>query len=528
MSEINDYKITYNLFIHIKPGVILMGVVLEDLQDTIRNKEFLKKVVPVEEAVTWIQDGMVLGVSGFALFGEPKFFLQKLAERGKQENFKVDLYTGASMGPSADGAMVESDLIGFRLPYQANPILRKQINKGKVTYIDQHLSQTSESLRQDIIGPIDYAVIEATAITEDGLLIPSGSIGNSPIFIEQAKNIIIEVNLNLPKEYEGIHDIYIPELQGERNPIPMKHPSDRFGEKGIRIDLDKVRGIIISNENDSPSPLFEPNEITQEIANNLLSFLDEEIELGRLTEELAPIQSGVGSVANAVLSGMKHSRFKNIVIASEVIQDGVFDLIEAGVVKFAYATAFSLSEKRVASLKSDLAKHQDKIMLRPQEISNHPEVIRRLGIISFNTAIEIDIYGNVNSTHINGTHIMNGIGGSGDFARNAKISIFVTPSTAKDGKISTIVPFVSHIDHTNHDVDIIVTEYGYVDMRGLAPREIAEQLIENCMHPIYREQARRYFEEAKQVSGGNTPHILHKAHAWHLHFQKHGTMLLDE
>lgn len=506
-----------------------MGVVMEkDLQETIRNEDFLHKVVPVEEAITWIEDGMILGVSGFTLFGEPKLFLQKLAERGEQEDFKIDLYTGASMSESADGTMVENDLIRYRLPYQGNPILRKQINLGSVSYIDQHLSQTSETLRQGVIGPIDYAVIEATAITEDGLIIPSGSVGNSPIFIEHAENVIVEVNLNLPKEYEGLHDIYIPNAQGKRSPIPITDASDRIGDIGIRVDPDKVKGIIISNKNDSPSPLFEPNETTQIIANNLLTFLEEEVKSGRLTEELAPIQSGVGSVANAVLNGMKHSQFRNVVVASEVIQDGIFDLIEAGVVKFAYATAFSLSDKRVASLKSDLAKHCNKIMLRPQEISNHPEVIRRLGIIAFNTAIEVDIYGNVNSTHINGTHMMNGIGGSGDFTRNSRISIFVTPSTAKDGRISTIVPFVSHVDHTNHDVDVIVTENGYVDMRGLAPREIAEQLIENCMHPQYREQAWSYFEEAKKKSGGNTPHILQKAHAWHLHFQKNGTMLLNE
>ncbi|HLR80521.1 MAG TPA: succinate CoA transferase [Bacillota bacterium] len=487
----------------------------------------MEKIVPVEEAVTWIEDGMVLGVSGFALFGEPKYFLQTLAERGKKETFKVDLYTGASMGPSADGTMVESDLINVRLPYQANPILRHEINDGHVSYIDQHLSQTSESLRQGVIGPIDYAVVEAAAITEDGLIIPSGSIGNSPIFVQQAKHVIIEVNLNLPKEYEGLHDIYIPEVQGNRHEIPLHNPSDRIGEKGIRVDPAKVRGVILSRQEDSPSPLFEPNEVTQKIADNLLHFLDQEIQAGRLTEQLAPLQSGVGSVANAVLSGMKNSRFKDIVIASEVLQDGVFDLIEAGKVKFAYATAFSLSEERVATLKDDLALHRDKILLRPQEISNHPEIIRRLGIISFNTALEVDIYGNVNSTHLNGTHMMNGIGGSGDFARNARISIFVTPSTAKNGNISTIVPFVSHIDHPNHDIDVIVTEFGYADLRGQSPREIANQIIENCMHPRYKQQARNYFEEAKEKNGGHTPHMLDQAHSWHLHFQKHGTMLFD-
>ncbi|WP_313470411.1 acetyl-CoA hydrolase/transferase C-terminal domain-containing protein, partial [Lysinibacillus sp.] len=172
-------------------------------------------------------------------------------------------------------------------------------------------------------------------------------------------------------------------------------------------------------------------------------------------------------------------------------------------------------------------KYKDKIMFRPQEISNNPEVIRRLGVISFNTAIEVDIYGNVNSTHINGTKIMNGIGGSGDFARNARITIFVTSSLAKDGAISTIVPFVSHIDHTEHDVDVIVTEQGYADLRGLPPVKRAEKLIE-IAHPKYRPQLRAYFEEAKEKVGGQTPHILEKAFSFHKHLKENGTMLFEE
>src|SRR4029078_11583721 len=106
---------------------------------------------------------------------------------------------------------------------------------------------------------------------------------------------------------------------------------------------------------------------------------------------------------------------------------------------------------------------------RPQEISNHPEVIRRLGCLAMNGMIQADIYGNVNSTHMMGSSIQTGIGGSGDFARNAYISMFVTPSTAKGGLISCIVPMVSHVDHTEHDVHVIVTEQGLADLRGLPP-----------------------------------------------------------
>lgn len=498
----------------------------KDLSQFIRNKVFLDKVVSAEEAASWIEDGMNIGMSGFTLFGDPKEFPLALSKRGETEDFKINLYTGASLGPAADQSMAEAGIINLRVPYQGNPVMRKKINTGEIYYIDQHVSHTAEEIRKGSLGKIDYAIIEAAAITEEGYIIPTGSVGNSPIFVEKSENVIIELNTTAPKAYEGLHDILVLGNQGERREIPMYKVSDRIGEIGIKVDPDKVKGIVLSEQPDIPSPLFEPNEETQQIANNLLEFLAGEVKAGRLTESLAPLQSGVGSVANAVLNGMKNSQFKDIEVFSEVLQDGIFDLIDAGVVKFAAGTSFSLSKKRVDSLSADLEKYKDKVLFRSQEISNHPEIIRRLGVISFNTAIEVDIYGNVNSTHVSGTKVMNGIGGSGDFARNARITIFVTSSLAKDGAISTIVPFVSHVDHTEHDVDVIVTEQGYADLRGLPPVKRAEKLIE-IAHPKYRPQLRDYFLEAKEKVGGHTPHILEKAFSFHTNLKEKGTMLIE-
>lgn len=498
----------------------------KDLSQFIRNKVFLDKVVSAEEAASWIEDGMNIGMSGFTLFGDPKEFPLALSKRGETEDFKINLYTGASLGPAADQSMAEAGILNLRVPYQGNPVMRKKINTGEIYYIDQHVSHTAEEIRKGSLGKIDYAIIEAAAITEEGYIIPTGSVGNSPIFVEKSENVIIELNTTAPKAYEGLHDILVLGNQGERREIPMYKVSDRIGEIGIKVDPDKVKGIVLSEQPDIPSPLFEPNEETQQIANNLLDFLAGEVKAGRLTESLAPLQSGVGSVANAVLNGMKNSQFKDIEVFSEVLQDGIFDLIDTGVVKFAAGTSFSLSKKRVDSLSADLEKYKDKVLFRPQEISNHPEIIRRLGVISFNTAIEVDIYGNVNSTHVSGTKVMNGIGGSGDFARNARITIFVTSSLAKDGAISTIVPFVSHVDHTEHDVDVIVTEQGYADLRGLPPVKRAEKLIE-IAHPKYRSQLRNYFLEAKEKVGGHTPHILEKAFSFHTNLKEKGTMLIE-
>ena len=155
---------------------------------------------------------------------------------------------------------------------------------------------------------------------------------------------------------------------------------------------------------------------------------------------------------------------------------------------------------------------KNKIVLRTQEISNHPEVIRRLGVIAMNGLIEADIYGNVNSTHIRGTAIMNGIGGSGDFARNAYLSIFMTPSTAKGGSVSAIVPMVTHVDHTEHDVQIIVTEHGLADLRGLSPKQRAAVIIDNTADPSFRPALKDYFDRACRLSPGkHTPHLLDEA-----------------
>lgn len=489
---------------------------------------FLKdKIVSAEEAASWIEDGMTLGLSGFTRTGDAKAVPLALVERAKQNPLKVNVFTGASLGFDIDNLMAEHGLVLKRLPFQADRTMRNKINERELLYVDQHLSHTAEQIRAGVLPEIDYAIIEAVAVTGDGMIIPTTSVGNSHIFAEKAKNVIVELNLDAPRGLIGVHDVYNVEKQGERNPIPLTNSGDRIGKIGIPVDMTKIKGIVITHYTDSPSTIVPPDKETQIMANHMLDFFRKEIEAGRLTETLAPIQSGVGSVANAVLHGMIDSEFKDLEIYSEVLQDAVFDLIDAGKVKVASACAFSISEEKKKEVYANFEKYREYLILRPQEISNHPEIIRRIGIIAINTAIEVDIYGNVNSTHITGSKMMNGIGGSGDFARNARLSIFVTKSLAKDGKISSIVPFVSHVDHTEHDVDVIITEQGVADLRGLAPTERAELIIENCAHPMYKEQLREYYNEALK-NGGQTPHNLEKAFSWHVHLQKHGTMLMKE
>lgn len=490
----------------------------------IQNHNLHDKVVSAQEAASWIKNGMTLGLSGFTRAGDAKAVPMALAERARNEKMKVNVYTGASLGSDIDRMFAEVGLLNKRLPFQADPTMRKKINQGELYFIDQHLSKTSEMVRAQVLEPIDFAIVEAIAITEDNMIIPSTSVGNSMVFAQHAKSIIVEINMAQPRLLEGLHDLYEPGKQGDRSPIPITKPDDRIGSLGIPVDIGKVRGIVFTYQKDSPSTITAPDMETETIAQHLIAFLRREVQVGRLTNRLAPLQSGIGTVSNAVFHGLLHSEFTDLEVYSEVLQDAVFELMDAGKVRYASCCSITLSGSKMEEVFPNLERYRDKLILRPQEVSNHPEVIGRMGVIAINTALEFDIYGNVNSTHVLGTQMMNGIGGSGDFARNSRISIFVTKSIAKDGKISSIVPFVSHVDHTEHDVDVVVTEQGYADLRGLAPRERAELIIARCAHPMYRTQLMDYYNEALK-RGGQTPHVLEKALAWYTNYEQYGTML---
>src|SRR3974390_649803 len=200
-------------------------------------------------------------------------------------------------------------------------------------------------------------------------------------------------------------------------------------------------------------------------------------------------------------------------------------LLKSGKLASASATAFSLSPDMLTDVNANMASYRERIAMRPQEISNHPEIIRRMGVVAMNAMIEADIYGNVNSTHVMGSRIQNGIGGSGDFARNGYLSIFMAPSTAQKGTISTIVPMVSHVDHTEHDVQVVVTEQGLADLRGLAPRQRANLIIEKCAAPDYKPLLLDYLSRAERLSyGRHTPHLLSESLGWHNRYLRSGNM----
>ena len=497
-----------------------------DLESRLRDKRALSLVMPAEEAAKLIKDGMTVGVSGFTPSGYPKAVPLALAERAQNgENIKIDLYSGASVGPEIDTALTEAGVIRKRLPYHTNAAVREKVNEGEIEYIDMHLSQSTQYVNYGMLNKIDIAIVEGLAITEEGHIIPTTAVGNAPSFIKNADKVIVEINLKKPMSLEGMADIVLLDNPPYRKPINICSPSDRIGAPYMECGFDKIAAIVITDMQDKARALGEVDEISAKISDNIIKFFEKEVYEGRLSKSLLPLQSGVGSVANAVLYGLCDSEFENLTCYTEVVQDSMLDLIRTGKATVASTTALSPSPAALERFLEEVDFFKEKIILRPQEISNNPEIIRRLGVIAMNTAIEADIYGNVNSTHIMGSKMMNGIGGSGDFSRNGAITIFSTPSTAKGGKISSIVPMVSHVDHTEHEVMVLVTEQGYADLRGLSPKERAIKIIENCAHPDYRDELMSYFKRACDSSALHTPHILTEALSWHSRFQDTGSML---
>ena len=494
-------------------------------ENRILRKDLLSRVMTARETAGLIEDGMTLACSGFTSCGYPKVVPLALAERIREGTpIRINLITGASVGEELDEELASVGATARRYPYQAGDLIGRAINDGAVMYHDIHLSRLAEQVRCGFLGHLDIAVIEATAIMEDGGIIPTTSVGASPTFVSEAERVIVEVNTVQPLELAGMHDIYTPENPPHREPIPVTDPSQRIGRPAIPCDPEKIIAICRSDMFDKTRSLAAEAGTSRRIARHLIDFVNRCVR-GRFYDDLPPLQSGVGGIANAVMEGILASDWTGISMWTEVIQDAIFDLIDAGRLACASATSLTPSPEGLKRFYRNIDTYREKIILRPQEISNSAEVINRLGIVAMNTALEVDLFGNVNSTHTLGSSVVNGVGGSGDFSRNAFLSIFMTPSTARGGTISRIVPCVTHVDHTEHEVHVVVTEQGVADLRGLDPRERAEGIIDNCAHPDYKDALRAYYRRAVKRTGGHIPLLLDEAFSWHVNCRDRGTML---
>ncbi|MDR1454634.1 MAG: acetyl-CoA hydrolase/transferase family protein [Tannerella sp.] len=487
------------------------------------------KFITAEEAATFVNHDDSVGFSGFTPSGCPKLIPQAIAGRAEEAHakgnpFQIGIFTGASTGDRIDGALARANAVKFRSPYQSNKDLRALLNARGAQYFDLHLSSLAQDLRYGFFGKLNVAIVEAADVTEDGEILLTDAAGNSPTFCRMADRILIELNRFHPKAIRGMHDLYEPDDPPYRREIPIYTPSDRIGSPVLKVDPEKIVGVVDATTPPDGSTFTPLDSVTVDIGRNVAAFLVSEMKAGRIPAPFLPLQSGVGNIANAVLECMgANEGIPPFSIYTEVIQDAVIKLMKQGRVKFASGCSLTLSREALDEVYSNLDFYRDKLLLRPQEISNNPEVVRRLGLITINTALEVDIFGNINSTHVSGTRMMNGIGGSGDFTRGAYLSVFTTPSTAKNGKISAFVPMVSHVDHSEHSVKIIVSEYGVADLRGTSPIQRARLIIDHCVHPDYRPLLNDYLNRGV---AGHTPQDLKACFAFHHALADRGDMHL--
>lgn len=491
--------------------------------------------ITAAEAASLIKNGDNLGLSGFTPAGTAKAVTRELAEIAKKEieagkEFKVGILTGASTGQSTDGVLSEIGAIKYRAPYTTNPTFRKRVNMGEIAYNDIHLSQMAQELRYGFLGDVDWAILEVCDIEEGAdtckaYLTAAGGIAPTVARLAK-KGVILELNKFHSPDAKYLHDVYEPLDPPLRQPIPIVNVGDRIGKPYVEIPASKIIGVVECDIPDEARAFSDASEITDIIGNNVAEFLVREMQRGIIPSTFLPLQSGVGSTANAILGALgQNKNVPDFNVYTEVLQDAVVDMLLSGRVKDASTCSLTVSNECLKKIYDNVDYCKNHLTLRPSEISNSPEIIRRLGIIAINTAIEVDIYGNANSTHISGTKMMNGIGGSGDFERNAFLSIFTCPSTAKGGLISSVVPFVSHQDHSEHDVNIIVTEQGVADLRGKSPIERAKCIIENCAHPDYKQLLWDYLKIAQM---GQTHHNLPAAFAMHDTLARKGDMKLTD
>ncbi|KAK7523309.1 putative acetyl-CoA hydrolase Ach1 [Phyllosticta citriasiana] len=516
------------------------------LRSRVRRPSYLNKLTKAENLIDLFPHNSYIGWSGFTGVGYPKKVPTALADHveknGLEGKLKYNLFVGASSGAETENRWARLNMIERRSPHQVGKEIAKGINNGNIKFFDKHLSMFPVDLmygwytRDRPNNKIDVAIVEASAITEEGGIIPGASVGATPELIQMADKVVIEVNTAAPS-FEGLHDITMTDLPPNRKPYLIMAPEDRIGTPYIPVDPEKVVAVVESDYPDQTQPNSPEDETSQKIASNLIEFLKHEVNHGRLPQNLLPIQSGIGNIANAVVGGLSKggADFKNLKVWTEVLQDSFLDLFDSGNLDFATATSIRFSPDGFKRFYEGWQEYSPKLLLRSQQVSNSPEIIRRLGVIGMNTPVEVDIYAHANSTCVMGSRMLNGLGGSADFLRSSKYSIMHTPSTRPSKTdptgVSCIVPMCTHVDQTEHDLDVVVTEQGLADVRGLSPRERARVIIDKCSHPDYHPILKDYFDRAEfeclRKGMGHEPHLLFQAFNMHKNLAEKGTMKIQ-
>lgn len=351
----------------------------------IKHISLASKVMSARQAAALIGDGMVVGASGFMRSGDSKAVLAALAEKVERDQTRITLMTGASLGQGTDGTLATAGAVSMLLPFQSDPVMRTIINEGELCYIDENVSETAAHIRNGYLPQIDIAIIEATAIEADGDVVPATSLGNSAIFVQQARQVIIEINEAVPTGIRGIHGVFLPKDPTGRAILPITEVWQLIGQQVLACDSSKIAAIFFTNQKESPAETTTDNAAAKVIAAHLLHFFQQEIAAGRLTRSLRPLQAGIGKIAETVLGGLADGDCEHLTMYSETLQDSKFKLMEKGKMDFTSGSSMFLSEICYQRVFDDFDHYRHKILRRPQDITNAAEVIQWLGVISINS-----------------------------------------------------------------------------------------------------------------------------------------------
>lgn len=470
-------------------------------------------LVDAATAAASIEADATVLTSGFGSVGYPKKIPVALAD--SERDLSLTVVHSGNVGKEIDVDLVESDAIERRFSYQSSRVAREATNRREIAFSDRNASSIGDEVQHGGLVDPDVTVVEAVAVGEDWF-IPSTSLGQVPAFVEAADRLFVELNRRQPLELQALHDVYRPDAPPNRGPVPLTDPGERIGTTHVSFDPEKLAGVVETDVADSTYTFRDPTDDDLAIAENLGAFLGAEMERSPVFEDAIQLQFGVGSLGNALMGELKELDFggRDIIYFGELVQDGLLDMLDDGRLECASATSMALTDEGQARLFENVDRYAKDVVLRPADVSNHPGVIDQFGVIGVNSAIEVDIYGNVNSTHVGGKRMINGIGGSADFNRNSLVTVCALPSTLHGGEVSRVVPMAFHVDHTEHDVDVFVTEQGVADVRGCSPVERAERIIEHCAHPEFAPELRSYLEDVCEQDN-HIPHDVQRAAEWH-------------
>lgn len=493
------------------------------MRDRIKKASLLKFITTADLAAASIRDGMTVAMSGYAMAGYPKAVVEELVRRKQSgEDLSINLITGANV-PWLDEKLGGEQIISRRVPMCASRVLSSLINNGSVRYVEQQMNRMPRLLRGNSFGKIDIAVVEALGINDNGELIPTTSSGMMHYLIDSADIVIVEINMAQSENLASLHDVYIPMAPPHTQPIPLVHANQRIGTPGIPMNTDKIKYIIQTNIPERSGAQPKSTAETVMIVDNLFNFLELE-SIKNFRGVLPPIQTGFGSIANTLAGTFQQSNFRDLQFFCGGVGESVMELLVSGKAAGISTAGLEMSE-RIEHIIENTPHIRDNLVIRNGDIANSAEIVGRLGILALNTGIEMDIYGNVNASHICGSRVVNGIGGGANFAQNAGLSIILIPSTGKSGAISNVVPMVSHQDICEHDVDVIVTESGVADLRGLDEVERADTIIAQCTAGVYQEQLKAYLQQSREKFSGHHPQYPELAFSWYQRLRETGSMV---